>query len=104
MPELNAICSRIGEDGVDDPSWDIEAPSDPTDEIFAALMDFFTWYLTVRSPELPMNLLIESNAMAAQLIETLKRVFPERDGAKSGWKVGKAHDVLLVAEKLPCLV
>ncbi len=46
MPELNAICSRIGEDGVDDPSWDIEAPSDPVDEIFAALLDFFTWYIS----------------------------------------------------------
>ena len=100
MPELNAICARINEDGLDDPSWDIEVPSDPVDDIFAALLDFFTWYLTVRSQELPIKLLIDSNVMAAQLIETLKRVFPERDGKESGWKIGKAHDVLHVAETI----
>jgi hypothetical protein len=98
-PELNAIYSGIEEFG-DDSSWNIMEPSDPIDGIFEALLDFLSWYLMVRSPEIPINLLIESNTKAEQLIETLKRVFPERDGKQSGWKVGKAHDVLHVAENI----
>jgi len=103
-PELNAIIDRINMDGAEHADWDIEIPSDPVDQIFEALLAFFTWYLTVRSPELPMRLLIESNGMAVQLIETLKRVFPKRNGKledpETAWKVGKAHDVLHVAENI----
>ena len=73
-------------------------PVDPTDSILEVLNEFMVWYLTVRAPVISIDGLVESQAMAVDLIEGLKRVFPVRDGTESGWKLGKCHDVMHVAQ------
>jgi hypothetical protein len=73
-------------------------PVDPTDSILGVLVIFMGWYLTIRAPVIGIDRVVESQAMAVELIEGLKRVFPERDGKESGWKLGKCHDILHVAQ------
>lgn len=68
----------------------VAPPLDPTDSILEVLNEFMVWYLTVRAPVIGIDGLVESQAMAVDLIEGLKRVFPERDGTESGWKLGNA--------------
>lgn len=99
MPELKAIRSRIEEEGVENADWDIHL-QDPIDSIYKVIIVFMEWYRVIQMPEIPIKLLVESNFMSAELIETLKSVFPDRDGKVSGWKVGKCHDVLHVAENI----
>ncbi len=55
-------------------------PVDPTDSILGVLVIFMGWYLTIRAPVIGIDRVVESQAMAVELIEGLKRVFPERDG------------------------
>ena len=76
----------------------IALPVDPTDSILEALNTFMVWYLTIRTPVLGLDGVVESHHMAVELVECLKRVFPERDGKESGWKLGKLHDVMHVAQ------
>ena len=100
VPELSTISSRIEQEGPDDINWDIEPFLDPVHHIFEVLVDFMDWFITVRTHELPIKQLNALIIMAINPVETLKHVFLKRDGKESGWKIGKCHDVLHVAENI----
>jgi hypothetical protein len=78
----------------------VAPPLDPTNSILEALHSFMVWFLTIRMPEINIDQVVESQRLAEELIECLKRVFPDRDGEESGWKIGKCHDVLHVAQNI----
>jgi hypothetical protein len=94
------ISSRIKRSITGDQLHGMVLPVDPTDSIFEVLHCFMVWYLTIRMPVIVIDLLVESQSMAEELVECLKRVFPDRDGKESGWKIGKCHDVLHVAQNI----
>ena len=95
---ITDISSRIEQSVPGDRLHDVPPPVDPTNSILEVLHLFMEWYLTVRAPEIVIDRVVESQAMAVELVESLKRVFPERDGKESGWKLGKCHDVMHVAQ------
>ena len=97
-PCIDDIRSKIELDGIE--NWDIDPPEDPTDQILEVLDTFMDWYITIRMPEIKIAALLESDSLASELLESLKRVFPDRDGKESGWKIGKCHDILHVAQTI----
>ena len=97
---ITDISSRIELSAPGDQLHGVVPPVDPTDSIFEALHSFMVWYLTVRMPVIGIDRLVESQRLAEELIECLKSVFPDRDGKESGWKIGKCHDVLHVAQNI----
>ena len=50
-------------------------PVDLTDSILGVLNIFMDWYLTIQAPVISVDRMDESQAMAVELIEGLKRVF-----------------------------
>jgi hypothetical protein len=95
---ITDISSRIELSVPGDHLHGVVPPVDPTDSIFEVLHMFMVWYLTIRMPVIVLDRVIESQRMAEELVECLKRVFPVRNGKESGWKIGKCHDVLHVAQ------
>ena len=95
---ITDISSRIELSVQGDQLHGVVPPVDPTDSIFEVLHSFMVWYLTIRAPVISLPRVVESQRMAEELVECLKRVFPVRNGKESGWKIGKCHDVLHVAQ------
>ena len=97
---ITDITSRIEQSAPGGRLCGVPPPVDPTNSILEVLHTYMVWYLTIRMPEIVITQVVESQHMAVELVECLKRVFPDRDGKESGWKIGKCHDVLHVAQNI----
>ena len=94
---IEDISSRIASSVPGDRLYGQNLPLDPTDSILEVHHVFMEWFLTIRMPDIALDCVVESQRMAEELIECLKRVFPDRGGKELCWKLGKCHDVLHVA-------
>ena len=71
-------------------------PIDPVDDILKALNVFMDWYILAREPNLTISDLERLTELGDELMEELKRVFPERTGGVAHWRFGKFHAVVHV--------
>ena len=66
---ITDISSRIEQSVPGDRLHDEPPPVDPTNSILEVLHLFMEWYLTVRAPEIVIDRVVESQAMAVELVE-----------------------------------
>jgi len=71
-------------------------PVDPVQDILCALNVFMDWYILARDPNPTISDLERLTDLGDELMEELKRVFPERSRTVSHWRFGKFHAVLHV--------
>ena len=71
-------------------------PVDPVDDILKALNVFMDWYILARDPNPTISDLERLTELGDELMEELKRVFPERTGGVAHWRFGKFHAVVHV--------
>jgi hypothetical protein len=100
FPEIEDITSQIAKPWHRLHDRVVVPPVDPSRKILEALYTFMEWYLTVRMPEIGVSKLLSLFDSGDELVETLKRVFPDRDGKETGWKIGKCHDIVHVAQNI----
>jgi hypothetical protein len=98
--EVSMINDKIRAARPKDPLYRISLVEDPSDQIIEVLIKALNWHMMSREKELPIDKLVNLDAAGRDLLESLKRVLPERKGTKDGdgvfkgWCFEKAHSIL----------